>query len=308
MTTLLSIFFLFFAWSLSFPIGKMMLSYAPPIFLTGIRMFIASIGLVGFSLITKKFKALTKRILISLCILGFFNIYLTNILEFWSLSQISAAKTCFLYSLTPFIAALLSYIHFREKMTPLKWVGLSIGFMGFLPTIFAKDLNELSLGSFLGFSLPEIAMFFAVVFSSYGWVLLRLLVKDEVSPLIANGVSMLIGGLLALGTSFFIDSWTPLPIATGSFGILFGLILTLTLLSNVFCYNLYGHLLKKYTATFLSLFGLLSPIFASLHAWILLGEVPHTSIFLSTLIIVIGLTIVYNEERKQGYFATKTEK
>ncbi len=302
MTNLFSIFFLFFVWSISFPLGKMMLAYAPPVFLTGIRMLFAGLLLIGYTCVRKKLNQITKPILISLFILGFFNIYLTNILEFWSLSKISAAKTCFLYGLTPFMAALLSYLHFGERMTKMKWIGLLIGFVGFFPTILSKDGSELSLGTFIGFSLPEIAMFIAVLSSSYGWVLLRMLMKEELSPLVANGFSMLIGGLMALITSFFIDSWNPIPIAPGSLGILLGLIAILTLLSNIFCYNLYGFLLKKYTATFLSLFGLLSPVFASLHSWILLKEVPSISIFVSTAIILGGLFIVYKEETKQGYF------
>ena len=301
MTNLFSIFVLFFTWSLAFPLGKMMLVYAPPIFLTSIRMLFAAVLLVGYALVRKKLNNLTKKIVLSLFVLGFFNIFLTNILEFWSLSKISAAKTCFLYSLSPFLTAFLSYIHFKEKMTKKKWIGMSIGFLGFIPTIMAKEAGELSLGSFIGLSTPEIAMFFAVLFSVYGWVLLRLIVKEEVSPLVANGVSMLIGGLLALGASFFIDSWTPIPIVHGSFLKLLGLIGVLTLLSNIFCYNLYGFLLKKYTATFLSLFGLLSPVFVSIHSWIILGEVPSASIFFSTTIVILGLYIVYKEEIKQGY-------
>lgn len=301
MSGLISIFVLFFMWSLAFPLGKMMLGFAPPIFLTAVRMLFAAGLLVSYATLRKKIGKLSKRIILGLFLLGFFNIYLTNILEFWSLSQIPAAKTCFLYSLSPFLTAILSYFHFKEKMTFMKGLGLVIGFMGFIPTILTKDMTELNLNGMLGFSWPEISMFLAVFFSVYGWILLRILVKDQVSPLVANGFSMLIGGALALGTSFYFDAWNPTPVAYGAWPKLLGLIGILTLISNIFCYNLYGFLLKKYTATFLSLFGLLSPVFASIHSWILLGEVPSVPIFISTGIVMLGLFIVYNEEVKQGY-------
>src|SRR3989338_2283911 len=177
MANLFSVFFLFALWSVSFPLGKMMLSYAPPIFLTAVRMLFAGVLLIGYTCIRKKLNHITKSIFLSFIVLGFFNIFLANILEYWSLSKITAAKTCFLYGLTPFMAALLSYIHFGEKMTKMKWIGLSIGFAGFFPAILAKEGIELSLGTFIGFSIPEIAMFFAVLSSSYGWVLLRYIVK-----------------------------------------------------------------------------------------------------------------------------------
>lgn len=301
MANIFSIFLLFGTWSLSFPLGKMMLSLAPPIFLTAIRMLFAALLLLGYVFFKKKFNHINRKILLSFVLLGFFNIYLTNVLEFWSLSKISAAKTCFLYSLSPFLTAFLSYIHFKEKMTKWKWIGLTIGFFGFIPTLLDKGMNEESLNTLIGLSWPEISMFFAVLFSVYGWVLLRVLVKEEVSPIIANGISMAIGGFLAFVTSFFIDTWAPLPISLDSVPLVFGLIAILTLLSNIFCYNLYGFLLKKYTATFLSLFGLLSPVFASLHGWVLLNEPPSPAIFLSTCIVILGLYLVYREEIKQGY-------
>ncbi len=142
----------------------------------------------------------------------------------------------------------------------------------------------------------------AALFSVYGWVLLRLVVKNhEVSSTMANGTSMLIGGSMALFHSFFIDSWAPFPVeATHISGFLKGTLI-MAFISNILCYNLYGFLLKRFTATFLSFMGLLSPIFASLNSWILLGEKPSWLIFLSTSVISIGLWIIYREELRQGY-------
>jgi drug/metabolite transporter (DMT)-like permease len=64
-------------------------------------------------------------------------------------------------------------------------------------------------------------------------------------------------------------------------------------------------MLKKYTATFLSFMGLLSPIFASLNSWLILGEPPSWQILLSTSIVSLGLFIVYQAELKQGYILKK---
>ena len=67
-------------------------------------------------------------------------------------------------------------------------------------------------------------------------------------------------------------------------------------------------MLKKYTATFLSFIGLLSPIFASLNSWIILGETPSWVILLSTTFVSLGLFIIYQAELKQGYIVKKEEK
>lgn len=294
---------LYATWSSVFSLAKIALAFSPPIFLTGFRMLLASVLILGYLAIAKRssFKVSLKQI-ISFAVLGFFSIYLTNILEFWGLQYLTAAKTCFIYSLSPFFAALFSYIHFREKMNTRKWLGMGIGLIGMVPVLVSQSGAEELLNAFSFLSWPSLAIMGAALASVYGWVLLRLLVKDSAtSPMMANGASMLFGGALALTHSFFVDSWSPTPIVSGSFGSFLQITLLITLVSNIVCYNLYGMMLKRFTATFLSFMGLLSPIFASLHGWIFLGEPISWTIFLSTGVISLGLWIVYSAELKQGY-------
>jgi drug/metabolite transporter (DMT)-like permease len=232
--------------------------------------------------------------------------YFTNALEFYGLKHLSAAKTCFIYSLTPFFSAIFSYFHFNEKMNFKKWIGMSIGFLGIMPIFFLQTGSENITASFFHISLPELAVIGATIFSVYGWILLRILVKDNsLSPLTANGWGMLFGGIFALIHSYFFDTWSPVPINSGYTANFFQGLILITLLSNVFCYNLYGYLLKRFTATFMSFVGLLSPIFASFSEWFLLKTPPSPMILLSSFVIILGLWIVYKEELKQGYIIKK---
>lgn len=319
MNSIVTVLLMFATWSSVFSIGKIALQYCPPLFLTGARMLLAGIGLLGFLMISHRWRSrgtvrtgsffnrwfgysLNKRQIFSLFVLAVLSIYLTNALEFWGLQYLSAAKTCFLYSLSPFFAPLFSYLHFKEKMNIQKWIGLCIGFVGFLPVLLTQTGSE-ELFHAVGFlSWPTLALMGAVLCSVYGWVILRLVVKgDEISPLMANGSSMFIGGICAFTHSFFVESWNPVPVDPNHVGAFLKSTLVMTLLFNVICYNLYGALLKRFTATFLSFVGLLSPLFASFNAWLFLGEPLSWVIFLSTGIISLGLWIVYRAELKQGY-------
>lgn len=299
---ILSVISLYLLWSSSFPIGKWLLNYSTPVFLTGFRMFFAGLLIALFILIRNRgLPKLSKKQWLSLGLLGLLSIYLSNVFEFYGLRSLSAAKTCFIYSLSPFLAALLSFIHFGEKMTKAKWAGLMIGFLGFIPSLDLSSDLKFSL------SIPEIAVILAVVTSVYGWIILRMMVKEnEISPLIANGFSMLFGGMMALGHSFLIETWNPIPMDLKHLPSVFGGIAAMTIISNFICYNLYGMMLKRFTATFLSFFGLLSPIFASFNAWILLNESPSFKILLSTTIVSFGLWLFYKTELKQGYVKLKT--
>jgi drug/metabolite transporter (DMT)-like permease len=296
-------------WSGVFSLGKIALQYCPPLFLTGFRMALAGCLILLYLGIAKRssFKLSGKQYL-SLGLLACFSIYLTNILEFWSLQYLTAAKTCFIYSLSPFFAALFSYLHFKEKMNKRKWIGFGICFLGFIPVLLTQSGAEELLNAFSFFSWPTLAMVGAALCSVYGWVLLRLFVKDNaISPLMANGTSMVFGGALAFIHSFFVESWAPFPVALSDFAPFLKITLIMTFVFNILCYNLYGMMLKRFTATFLSFVGLLSPIFASLNGWIFLGETPSWTIFLSTGVVSLGLWIVYHAELKQGYILSKKE-
>ena len=301
--SILIVILMYATWSSVFSIGKMTLEHCPPLFLTASRMLLAGVILLAFMAIKDRFSfKLTLKQLLSFSLLALFSVYLTNAFEFWSLQHLTAAKTCFIYSLSPFFAALFSYLHFGEKINRRKWIGMLIGFAGFIPVLaMQKGSGELLTNlSFL--SWPELAMMAAALCSVYGWVLLRLIVKNStVSPMMANGASMLIGGGFALFHSYLVEGWNPIPVSASSIGPFVQGTLIMTLISNIICYNLYGLMLKRFTATFLSFMGLLSPIFASLNSWFFLGEAPSPLIFLSTAIVSIGLWIIYGAELRQGY-------
>lgn len=308
--SIILVVFMYAAWSSVFSLAKIALAVSPPLFLTASRMLLAAVILLGYLILRRtSFKFSGKQWLL-LALLGLFSIYLTNAFEFWSLQHLTAAKTCFIYSLSPFFAALFSYLHFGEKMNGRKWLGMAIGFAGFIPVLATqKGAGELITSiSFL--SWPELAMMGASLCTAYGWILLRKIVTSKegtpVSPLMANGASMLLGGLLALFHSSLIENWAPIPVEASALPSFGQGILIMTLISNILCYNLYGYLLKKFTATFLSFMGLLSPIFASLNSWIFLGEAPSLVIFLSTAIVSVGLWMIYSAELRQGYIR-KTE-
>jgi drug/metabolite transporter (DMT)-like permease len=301
--SILIVIFMYAVWSTVFSLGKMALEVSPPLFLTGCRFLLAGVlFLIYLGLRNRSaFKISLKQffLIVGLAISG---TYLTNALEFWSLQYLTAAKTCFIYSLCPFFSAFFSYIHFKEKMNPRKWLGLLIGFAGIIPVLaIQKGAGEL-LSSFSFISWPEIAMVGASICTVYGWILLRLILQSNVSILMANGASMLLGGLIAMGHSYMVESWTPFPVSVSHVGAFFQGVLIMTFISNILGFNLYGLMLKKFTATFLSFMGLLSPIFASISSLLILGEPISPIIFISTGIISIGAWLVYSAELRQGYF------
>lgn len=297
------IFLLYSLFACVFVISKTGLEYSQPIFLVGSRMLLAGLIILGFQYLFRRERFnFQKRDFWLIIRLAVVNIYLTNVFEFWGLQSLSPSKTCFLYSLSPFLSALFSYWMFSETMTAKKWLGMIIGFLGIVPIMLTESRTEMQQSHLLGFSWGELSVLIAVVCSVYGWILLRDVVKERgYSPMMANGMSMAVGGSIALMHSSLVETWDPLPITEGM--PFLACFVLLIIVSNLICYNLYGFLLKRFTATLISFAGLSTPLFTALFAWIWFGEIVGWPFFLSAFIVFIGLSLFYQEELKQGYYA-----
>ncbi len=289
----------------SFPISKTLLGYTDPIFLTGIRMFIAgSILLIyqyGFARHNFVFKWKHAWYYVQIIMFG---VYLTYILRFWGLAYLASAKTAFLFNVAPFFAALYSYISFREKLTRQQWLGLLIGFIGLFPIIISTSGPEKRLGEFFFISWPEIAVLAAVACHNYSWIIMRKLVREKsYAPSMINGMTMFIGGIMALTTAYFVEGPQPM----GDPGAFLSLLILVILISNIICHNLYAHLLRKYSATFLAFSGFLGPLFSAFYGWIFLHEVITWHYYLSAVIVFIGLYLFYQHELKLDGVSKKKE-
>lgn len=283
--------------SSSFAISKMLLKYSPPIFLTGARMFFGGVILLAYQYFWARegFRLQWKHWYLYIQMI-FFGIYITYILRFQALQSLTAAKTSFMYNLAPFLSALYSYLLLKEKMTHRQWLGLSIGCVGFIPILVGTSPGEASYREILFISLPELIVLFSVAAHSYSWIVMRKMVKyKDYSPMMVNGLSMTVGGLMAFITSFFVEgSWYPV---TNTVPFFKWLALTIVV-SNIIFYNMYGTLLKRYSATFLSFAGFTGPLFAALYGWAFLKESVTWYFWASNIIVFFGLYIFYKDELK----------
>lgn len=290
-----------------FTIAKTGLEYTQPFFLVASRMLLAGIILVAYQSFIKGEKfVLTKKAWRRVLCLAIFNIYLTNAFEFWGLQFLTSFKTCFIYSLSPFVSALLSYFMFAETLSRKKWLGLLIGFGGFIPILLSQSSTEEQTGHLFFLSWAELSVMLAAVCSVYGWIILKQLVSQEgYSPSMANGLSMFIGGAVALVHSLLTETWNPVPVT--SFYPYFECTLLMIIISNMICYNLYGSLLKKYSATFMSFAGfIVTPLCTALLGWFFLGEVVTWPFYVSFAIAFSGLLLFHQEELKQNFKPIKT--
>ncbi len=286
-----------------FTLAKEALEVTTPFFFVASRLLVAGAGLLlWFFLRGNQLPVMRKRSWLYLLQVSILATYLAFICDLWSLQFFSSSESAFIFNFTPFITALFSMIWFSERLTARKLIGMGLGFSAALLLI--GTLPRFSGAEVL--SWPFLALCLAVILGAYGWIAMRILVQEERLPIaFINGVSMFSAGVLALGTSYWVEflAWRPLPI----FDVRLFLFVTLSaiILVNIGFTNLYSFLLRRYTATLLSCAGLLCPFIVSVLGRVFLNETLHTSFFIALFIFSLGLLLFYSEELRQGYYARK---
>lgn len=275
--------------------SKIIVSLCSPCLLIGIRMTIAGLVLLLYkSLINHKSLYLPRSIWLNLTQLAIFNIYLPYVLRYWAIQYLSVSSTALFFNLTPLFCYLIAYSLGMQKQSLKRWIGLIVSVTGLLPMIICNQgvVNGCKLVS-QNLFLPELAMLGAVLSLSYGWIVMQRTVQQNASPIIANGISMLLGGFLSLGTSLAIGENTAI---TAPYT-LFSWLSFIIIVTNFICYNAQAMLLKYFNATTVALASLAAPLFATITSVILLGETIHWSFYLSASMLALGIYIFYQADK-----------
>ena len=314
------IFLLYLLMASTFTLAKTAVFYMHPIYFIGLRMIIAGSVLLGYLYWFKKehWRSIAADRW-QFAQIALFHIYCAYVFEFWALQFLTSSKTCLLYNLSPFITALLTYFLFNYKLSAQKWLGLIIGFAAMLPILVAHSAQENQFIDWGFLSLPELALLFAVASAAYGWIVMKdLVVQKAYNPMMINGIGMVGGGIAALLTAFIFEGFSPFvwpamaPDALGSvlmpilgvkmtnLAMGFGCMAALIIIANIIGYNLYGHLLRHYSATLLSFAGFITPFFASIFGWLFLDEPLTIPFVVSLAFTIVGLYLFYEDEMRES--------
>ena len=302
---------LYLLFASTFTLGKAVLSYVTPFLFIGIRMVLGGSVLLGYyTLVAKQRISIKKADYLLFAQIIIFHIFCAYTLEFWALEYVTSAKACLLYNLSPFVTALVYYFLCTERLTYRQLCGLTIGFLGFIPILVAQTPLEKIAWHFGFLSCYEIALIASVISSAYGWMIVKNLSNRNYSLVLINGISMTGGGILALILSLFTEGLPAIkdvPVALPQMATALGLLgerllvlggysMALVLIANIIGYNLYGYLLSRYSATFLSFAGFMTPLFAALLGWVFLHE-PVTWHFFATMILVVFGLYLFHEKK-----------
>lgn len=285
------IFLLEFFFAVANILVKKVSDFGSPFFMVGLRLVIAGSLLLIYQLIKDKsaFKKLKNwKLIIFASIL---NAYITNAYGLWGYRYLPTGIASFIYNLSPFVTAILSYLIFKNTLSKRQIIGLCGGILGFLPALIF-NCNFYCTTSLTLFIIAFFSVFLSMLAGSYGWITIKQLVYDEKIPLVlVNGVTLFLGGIFSFMHSGIIEKNIPM-----NFEILF-YVIALAIVSQVICYTFYSYLLKSYSTIFMSFASLISTAFTAVFAWIFFGQPITISFVISMILVSISLYVFYLDEK-----------
>ena len=272
----------------SFIAIKIVLDSIPPLFSFSIRFMITGGVLILISYIFDRKSKEIKKITFwrNALFIGAFLILGGHGLIAYGAQYLSAGIASLLNSTIPLWVVLFMFLIYRNKITNLTKIGLTLGFSGMI------ILVGPSIGGDQGLSLVGIV---SLLISSLLWALGSIFSSKVSLPqnfLLSAGMVTLIGGLLLLipsvltGELNLLSSYSDLD-----FNLLISY-LFLIFIGTVIPLAEFYWLLKVSTAAVANTFAYMAPIVAVFLGWAILAESVTYLTIIATIVILIGVALI----------------
>lgn len=210
---------------------------------------------------------------------GFLGISVYHVALNFGEVTVQAGAASLLISAAPVFTALLSVAVLKERLTKLGWLGILLAFAG-------VALIALSGGRGLHFTPGALLILLAATVAAIHSILSKKLLRRH-AALEFTCYSIWAGTLPLL--IFLPGLLRRLPVAApqATFAVIY-----LGIFPAAIAYVLWNYALARMPASLLSSFLYLSPVLASLIAWLWLGEVPALLTLVGGAIAILGVVLV----------------
>lgn len=230
-----------------------------------------------------------KKCLLTLCLMGFFGITVSNGIQFTGLQYSSVGNMTLISTTAPVITVILARIFLNERLNLIQIIGIIISFFG---TLYLLSGGTLSTFTQMNFNKGDIYFFIGEV----AWVIYILLsipILKKISVLSATAWSGLFGSILTAIFAHYsvglqIVPLSPIALYSFLFIILGGGI------TAMICWNLGT---KKVGASNSAIFLNLLPVVGIISAYFTLNEPITLQKILSGIFIILGVYITTHSHK-----------
>jgi drug/metabolite transporter (DMT)-like permease len=282
-------------WGVSWVGTKEAVRYMPPIQMVGIRQTLAGLAYVAFFMIRGD-KLPRKKEWYPIIFLSVLNFMISNGFATIGVKLTTAGLSAIIGAIFPLWLVLILAFRGKNKIPPLAWVGILVGFSG-VCIVFYEHLRELFNYAFLGGILLGLV-------ASLSWAYGTIYTKEfstNFNPYHSIGWQMLISGI----TMSLIAKATGEVIPVGDIKLYtWGAILFLVIVSSIIAFLAYLYALQKLPTGLVSVYAYVNPIVAVLSGSLFTGE-PFTALIITgSLVTLTGVYIVNRALNKKQVATT----
>lgn len=269
-------------WGGSFFFVEVALVELPPLTLVALRVGFAGLALWGVVLAMGLRPPAAPGVWIALLGMGALNNVVPFSLIVWGQTHIASGLAAILNATTPLFTVLVAGLLLPdERISPLKLVGVIVGFAGVVVMFGLSSLDGASAG------LAQAAVLGAAFSYACAGVFGRRFKRMGIRPTVTAAGQVTASTLILVPLAFLVDG--PLAPATPGMAT-WAAVLGLALLSTAVAYVLYFKLLEAAGATNLLLVTLLIPVSAILLGSIVLGESLEVAHWVGMALIALGMS------------------
>lgn len=272
----------------SFSFGKLIAHDVDPIALTSMR-FLLAVVVIGVTLaISRKFRRADYRKPFRFFILGgLFGVYF--VLMFYALRLTTSLSLSVIFTMMPFLAALIDRVFFGRVSPASIWGALIIGAIGALWVVFEGSLDALIS---LDIGLGEI-MFFSGVFAhaAYAVLIPRLRLGEDIA---ATGF-----GVMLSATAVLLVAFWPRVIATDWMGLsklTWIILIYLAIMSTVLTFALIAFAASRLPSAKVTAYTYLAPFWVVVLDSIIGQSVPAFMVLAGGVPITLALILLFIEK------------
>jgi len=272
----------FIFWGITFVGFKFANQSFSPISIIFYRLSISIFFLFGFATIFRRLNRIWRKDQKWFVLLALVEPFLYFLGEAYGLTMVTATTGAIIISTIPLIVPFASYYFFREKLSPMNYLGLGISFGGVV-------LVVLTGSGGLAANWKGILLMFLAVFSAVGYTMLvKALVKDY-NPITITAYQSFYG-LLMFVPLFLIFELPKLDFSQVSTNSLLA-VTYLGVFGSGICFILITIGIRELGAAKSNVFANLVPVVAAVVSFILLKEAMPLLKVLGILIVVLGLML-----------------
>ena len=287
-------------WGSAFFAIKIGLESFSPITVASLRLSIASLFLLFFFYIQKKKILFTGQIIYLLIIIGIIGNFIPFFLISWAEQHIPSSTAGMLMAIGPIITLIMSHFLTKsDKFTIIKFVSISIGFIGVL-FIFSTN----SFGNLVEYNFIDLIAKFLVIIAAFGYMLSNIIAYEKLNQLDSFSITTF---ATTFGAIFSIPFFL-IDISFNNYNYSFNYNSTLAVIylgifPTAIAFQFRYYITKTSGPVFLSYVAYLIPAFALIWGYILLSEKIGLNSLIGILLILIGVYLGQN--RSMGEITKK---